>query len=81
MASNNDRELTIPRTRKPSDERNVLPSRLDLKTRICFMAAFIYGSEQMKVSEAIERAIEIENAADAAVKKMKQDNPVPRLSR
>lgn len=68
-----------PRVRRPSEEKNVLPSRLDLKTRICFMAAFIYASEEMSVDQAINRAIDIEDAADAAVKRMKRENPVPRF--
>lgn len=60
---------------------DVLPSRLDLKSRLCLMAAFIYGAadpDVMSVDLAISKAVEIENAADARVRKMKRENPIPR---
>lgn len=56
-------------------------SRLDLKTRICFMAAFIYGTgdlDTMTVEKAVEKAVEIENLSDARVVRMKSENPVAR---
>lgn len=59
----------------------VTPSRLDLKTRLCLMAAFIYGAsdqESFTVNKALQKAVEIENAADAMVRKMKRENPIPR---
>lgn len=66
-----------------SEFKEVLPSRLDLKSRLCLMAAFIYGAADPPhtVEQAIEKAVEIENAADARVRKMKRENPVPRRSK
>lgn len=64
--------------KRPTD---VIPARLDLKTRICLMAAIILGTsdhERMNTKLAVEAAVEIENATDARVRKMKQDNPIPR---
>lgn len=60
---------------------DVVPFRVDLKSRICLMAAFIYGAadpQAMTVNQAIDKAVEIENAADAKVRKMKRENPIPR---
>ncbi len=57
----------------------VVPSRLDLKTRICLMAAIIYGTADpgtLEAKEAVDKAAEIENAADRKVRQMKQENPV-----
>jgi hypothetical protein len=65
------------------EEVNVITSRWDLKTRLCMMAASIHSTapEGTDVKEAIQAAVAIENAANAAVKKMKQDNPIPRAAR
>jgi hypothetical protein len=78
-----DRRVNDFRTRRKAatveneEKEKVQTTRLDLKTRICFMSSIIYGSiDGIKINEAIEEAVRIENASDARVKKMKRDNPV-----
>jgi len=66
---------------KESFEDSVRTTRLDLKTRICLMAAIIFGTADqnvMDIKEAIEAAVGIENLTNARVKSMKKYNPIPR---
>jgi hypothetical protein len=70
--------------REKDDDVQVHPSRLDLKTRICLIAAILHSTadhENTTVQKSIEIAIEIENAADSAVKQMKRENPIPRAKK
>jgi hypothetical protein len=65
----------------PNKKEDVITIRLDLKSRICTMSSFIYGTfGEISIEDAVEKAVEIENAADARVKQMKRDNPIPRQS-
>lgn len=62
---------------KYEGKEKVQTMRLDLKTRIYLGACKIFSMiEGITVDEAINKAVEIENAADAKVKEMKERNPV-----
>lgn len=62
-------------------ESHTVTTRLDLKNRICLMAAIIYGTsdqDKMTVQKAVEFAVGIEDATEARVRKMKTNRPIPR---
>lgn len=62
---------------KFDSKEKVQTTRIDLKSRIFFGAVFIFAmNEQMSVDDSIEAAVDIENAANARAKKMKEENPV-----
>lgn len=80
------RETTSTETKSnwkgSSKDIQIHPTRLDLPTRLGLMATVIYSTDDKpSVAKSIETAIAIENAADAAAKKMKLENPVPRVKR
>ena len=59
---------------------DITPTRLDLKSRIVMSASLIFSSSDYTVKEAVKFAVEIENEAEATVKKLKDENPIPRGS-
>lgn len=61
-------------------EIDIVPTRLDMKTRVCLMASIIYGTAEpsdMTVEKACSAAVEIENLANQKVIEMKKQNPIP----
>lgn len=59
------------------NKRDFVPTRIDLKTRICVMASVIFGTlGDLTPKEAVEKAVEIENIAEVRVKKLKDENPI-----
>ena len=70
---NNGRRVT---RREPVD---IIPTRLDLKTRICLMAATIIATdENQDATKAVEAALAIEDIAEQKIKELKSRRPIPR---
>lgn len=69
---------------KDDKDSHTTTVRLDLKNRICFMAAIIFGTsdqEKMNVQKAVEIAVGIEDTAEARIRKLRTDRPIPRSSK
>ena len=47
------------------------PLQLALKTRICLMAALIYGGTDCPVKDSVSKAVEISKEVDTQVREMK----------